>query len=165
MDVEVRPALPADIEGIQRVAAAAWHAAHEPIVGTEAVESFLEEFYDAASFEAYLDDETLVLAVTADAEGPVVGFVSLRPADDHSETFQLGRIYVAPERWGEGIGQRLLEFAEAAVRERNGDRITLGVMAENDRAIGFYEAAGYDRVDEFFDDRIDTPGYTYEKVW
>lgn len=36
-------------------------------------------------------------------------------------------------------------------------------MAENERAVNFYESAGYGREDEFYDDQIDTHGYTYAK--
>lgn len=68
-----------------------------------------------------------------------------------------------PDRWGEGIGRRLLERAEAAVDDRGGDRMELGVMADNDRASAFYATAGFDRVDEFYDQRLDTPGYTSAK--
>lgn len=162
MGVEVRPATAADVQGIRQVAAAAWHEAHAPIVGRETVEGFLDEYYDAAAFRRYFEADEPCLAVAIEDDA-VVGFVSARPDDDRPEAFQLGRIYVSPARWGEGLGGRLLDHAEAAVAERGGERITLGVMAENDRAVGFYEAAGYERVGEFYDDRLDTPGYTYAK--
>ena len=39
----------------------------------------------------------------------------------------------------------------------------LHVMAANDRAVRFYEAAGYDRADAFHDDEIDARAYEYAK--
>lgn len=161
MVVEVRAATEGDIAGIRRVAEAAWREAHAPIVGEDAVEAFLDEYYDADAFRTVLADQGSVLAVADDAG--VVGFVSATPDDDRPDTYHLNRIYVDPDRWGEGFGRRLLEHAEAAVRDLGGRRLTLGVMAENDRAVGFYDAAGFDRVGEFYDDRLETPGYTYEK--
>ncbi|WP_313692061.1 GNAT family N-acetyltransferase [Halorarum halobium] len=159
MSVEVRPARRDDVDGLCRVAERAWHVAHAPIIGGDAVESFLNEHYDAESFRALVAADAVVLRAALGSDG-VVGFVSARPREGGA-TFDLGRIYVHPDRWGEGIGGRLLDRAETAVRERGGDRIELGVMAENDRAVAFYESAGYDRVGEFYDDRIDADGYTY----
>lgn len=164
MAVEVRPATPADVGGVRDVAEAAWHAAHAPIVGASAVESFLERYYDAAAFERLLEADEAVFAVADGSDAGVVGFVSARPDESDPEASQLGRIYVTPDRWGEGLGRRLLEHVESRVREQGGERIALGVMAENDRAVRFYEAAGYQRVDIFEDERLDITGYTYEKA-
>jgi ribosomal protein S18 acetylase RimI-like enzyme len=162
MAVEVRPAVIDDVDGIVSVAEAAWHAAHAPIVGEAAVERFLEEFYDADAFRRLIDDDAALLAVaTADA---VRGFVAARPDDDATDAYHLTRLYVEPDRWGEGIGRRLLRWAEDRAAANGAGRLTLGVMAANDRAMGFYEAAGYRRADAFFDDRLGTPGYTYQKV-
>lgn len=79
MAVAVRPATEADIEGIRAVAEAAWHAAHEPIIGADAVESFLAECYDADAFRDILADQESVRFVAVDDADGVVGFVSARP--------------------------------------------------------------------------------------
>lgn len=181
MAVEIRPATPADVDGIRAEARAAWHAAHAPIVGVDAVEAFLADYYDAASVRSHVADDDAVLDVAVDAgersdfdqgDGPgggggpderVVGHVLASPHGDDGASFALSQIYVVPDRWGEGIGRRLLERVERKVRRRGGERISLGVMAENDRAVCFYEAAGYRRTDTFYDDRIDTSGYKYAK--
>jgi len=158
MAVEIRPAEPADMAAVQAVAREAWYAAHEPIVGEENVEQFLAEYYDRASLEERLDPETVFLV--AIDEG-VVGFAVAGPTDDPS-TFVLGRIYVSPDRWGERIGRRLLRAVERRASEHGGERMRLGVMAENDRAVAFYEAAGYERIGERDDERIGTTAYEYE---
>lgn len=145
---------------MRRVADRAWHAAHAPIVGEAVAEAFLEEYYDAETFREHVADEASILLVAVEDE--VVGFALAGPTDE-DETFGLSRIYVDPGRWGEGIGRRLLDRVEAAVADRGGRRISLGVMAENDRAVEFYEAAGYERTGAFRDDRIDTEAYTYAK--
>jgi ribosomal protein S18 acetylase RimI-like enzyme len=186
MAIEIRQASPADIDTLQRVASRAWHAAHEPIIGEEAVEGFLDDYYDAESFQSEIGDEDTVFAVAADGDdsdgthdfdstcdsdgthdsddaGAPVGFASARPAEDDPTVFDLGRIYVLPDRWGEGIGRRLLSHIERRVADRGGERVRLAVMTENDRAVAFYESAGYERVGEFYDERIATRSYTCEK--
>lgn len=160
--MEIRAAEAGDVDGMQRVADRAWREAHESIVGEATVEVFLEEYYDAETFREHVESgESILLVAVEDDE--VAGFALAGPTDADPETFGLSRIYVLPERWGEGIGRALLERIERAVADRNGERITLGVMAENERAVEFYEAAGYERTGEFYDERIDATAYTYEK--
>lgn len=160
MAVEIRSARLPDVEGVRAVANEAWRATHAPIIGTDAVESFLDEHYDAETFRSNVEDDDTIFDVAAVDD--IVGFVTARPAADGT-TFALGRIYVTPDYWGDGIGRRLLDHTERTVRRRAGTRIELGVMAENDRAVSFYESAGYERFDEFYDDRIDAHGYNYAK--
>jgi GNAT superfamily N-acetyltransferase len=116
--------------------------------------ALLDEHYDTEAFRSLIDDETVLLDLAA----------TDRPSEGSSATFDLGRLYVDPDRWEAGIGRRLLEHMERVVRRRGGTRIELGVMAENDRAIGFYEADGYDRIHAFDDGRIDARGTPTRKT-
>lgn len=164
MSVEINGADPSDIPEIQRVASAAWREAHAPIIGDETVDEFLNEYYDRESFRDRIEHDSTIIDVATDSTGTVVGYVCASKRDDTGSTFHLNQIYVLPTQWGEGIGGQLLEHVEDEVREFGGEKIRLGVMAENDRAVEFYERAGYDRIDEDYDDRIETRNYLYEKV-
>jgi ribosomal protein S18 acetylase RimI-like enzyme len=164
MEFEIRSANHADVDAIRAVARRAWHAAHEPIIGRDTVEAFLDEYYDAESVRSWIDHDPAIVTVAADPESTVVGYTYANPTADDEATFSLAHIYVRPDRWGEGVGRQLLEHVERTVRSRGGERIRLGVMSENDRAIRFYEDAGYSRTDAFYDERIDTSGYTYVKA-
>lgn len=159
MALDVRPATVEDIDALRRVSRRAWHAAHAPIVGADTVEEFLADYYDEASFRAAVRDDDTILRVAVD-DAPV-GFASASPTDGDDATFVLGRIYVLPDRWGEGVGRRLLAAVETAVERRGGERVRLAVMADNDRAVRFYEAAGYVRCDDFYDGRVGTRSYRY----
>jgi len=159
MGTEIRPARSAELPAVQRVARAAWYAAHEPIVGEETVEAFLAEYYSRDALAARLGGEAIFLVAV---EQTVAGFAVAGPTDD-TATYVLGRIYVRPDRWGEGIGQRLLQAVHERARERGVERIRLSVMAENDRAVGFYEAAGYEQVGRRIDERIGAAACEYER--
>ncbi len=160
MTVEIRPARSGDLPAVRAVARRAWYAAHEPIVGEESVERFLEEYYSHDALVERLDADGPFLVADEEA---VVGFAVAGPAEKPS-VFVLDRIYVNPDRWGEGIGGRLLRGVERRVEDAGGERVRLGVMAENDRAVGFYEAAGYERIGEHDDGRIGATAYEYERV-
>ena len=54
---------------------------------------------------------------------------------------------VAPERRREGLGRRLMDAAEAWLRECGAPKLQLMVRTGNDEALGFYEALGLERQD------------------
>ena len=157
--MQVRKATPADAEAVHRVADAAWHDAHADIVGPDAVDEFLAEYYDPAGLQERFQHADSVTFVAEDEQG-VVGYASGVPSDDG---YTLGSLYVHPDRQGEGIGTRLLARVEDAAREVDYDAVDLVVMAENDDSIGFYESKGYERVDDHYDELLDVDGYVYEK--
>lgn len=52
-------------------------------------------------------------------------------------------LYVDPERRGRGVARALTAAAEAAAHAAGAERAALKVLAGNDAALAFYEAAGY----------------------
>lgn len=52
---------------------------------------------------------------------------------------------VAPDRQGAGLGRRMMAAAEQWLRGRGAPKIQLMVRADNEAAIGFYEALGLTR--------------------
>jgi ribosomal protein S18 acetylase RimI-like enzyme len=79
-------------------------------------------------------------------EGLPVGYAKLKHRSPLSATApsaaQLQKIYVLGEFIGRGIGRYLIEsvFAEAAVTV---PAVSLDVLQENDRAVGFYRRHGF----------------------
>lgn len=163
MEIGIRTARQSDIDRLQTISDRAWHTAHAPIIGSDSVETFLNEHYDTESFRSRIDDDATILDVAEEPGGSTVGFVMASPDEENTTTFNLSRIYVLPDYWGEGIGQQLLSYLEEAIHQRGGTRIKLGVMAENERALHFYEAAGYKRKREVYDETIDTTSFIYTK--
>jgi ribosomal protein S18 acetylase RimI-like enzyme len=157
--MHVRVATPRDAPDVRRVADAAWHDAHASIIGAAAVEEFLAEYYAVEDLRARYrggDSTTFV----AEADGEVVGYATGFPGDD---AYDLGSIYVHPERQDEGVGSRLLEAVETQAREEGYDAIRLVVMADNDAARGFYEAHGFEHAADDYDPDLDVQNCIYEK--
>lgn len=74
--------------------------------------------------------------------GPdVLAFSIHRPvAPDSVEIYYLA---TDPDAWGQGLAQRLLAAVEQMGRMAKARRAELWVIADNERAIDFYERAGY----------------------
>lgn len=87
--------------------------------------------------------------IVADAEGEPIGMVAFDVHEDPlSRTESVGLVeflYVDPDHRGRGVGSGLLERAEGALSDAGVDVIDIEALVANEAAIGFYEAAGYDR--------------------
>ncbi|WP_121821789.1 GNAT family N-acetyltransferase [Halostella salina] len=144
MSVEVRPATPADVPGIRRVAHAGWNAAYEGVLSASTRKQCLAEWYAPTVVERAVTDPDVSYFV-ADDDG-VVGYAS-GDTDGGEDLGRLSSIYVHPDRWGEGVGTELLDAVESALADRGIDAVRVLVLAENDVGVRFYRARGYDCVD------------------
>jgi ribosomal protein S18 acetylase RimI-like enzyme len=152
--VRIRRARPDDADAIRRVARESWRAAYDDILDAETIERKLDQWYDVEGLADSIDRADGVFLVAdggaTGGDDAVVGFVQASPAPeaDAGTTYVLARIYLRPERRSEGTGTRLLDQAIGAIRERGAETLRLGVFADNDAAVGFYEARGFERVRE-----------------
>ncbi len=81
-------------------------------------------------------------ALVAEDERGIVGVVEVGPSDEE-RVGEIYRFFVAPERWGEGVGQALMARALEQLRARGLLEALLWVHADNLRARRFYEAGGW----------------------
>jgi GNAT superfamily N-acetyltransferase len=138
----IRPATPADAEGIARVHVRTWQQAYAHVFPADELE--------AISLERRIDYWRPVLAgstgvLVTEVGGEVAGFASVgscRDADGEG-VGELFAIYVDPAHWGTGIGRDLGIAADDALRGLGFDEATLWVLEDNPRARRFYEAGGW----------------------
>ena len=105
-----------------------------------------------ARVRAHLREPGALLVVAEDA-GAAVGMAAGVPGrtDDGAGPpepglFFLSLVYVAPGRWGEGIGGRLVDALLAAARAEGSDRAHLWTHADdNERAHRLYPGRGFRR--------------------
>lgn len=85
--------------------------------------------------------------VAEDADGRVVGWLQVAQqahlAED--EVAEVLGLVVAESERSTGVGAKLLQAAEAWVRERGAARMRVRSRIERERAHRFYERAGYQR--------------------
>jgi ribosomal protein S18 acetylase RimI-like enzyme len=161
--MSIREATTEDVQKIKRVAAEAWHAAHDDIIGESAVDDFLSNHYNDDDIKSGISAQNTLYYVAEDDTEGVVGFVAGGPWRDSDTTYVIGAIYVLPAHWGKGFGSSLIERFEGVVKTRGGAQVRLVVMAENEVAINFYESAGYERTDDHYADSLNVNGYVYTK--
>lgn len=124
--MDVRTAGPQDALAVETVRLTTWRAAYQGLVP----DAFLAGLEPRE--RPPLPGVTTLLATDPDP----VAMASYGPCrDEDLEGLELYALYVLPERWGTGLGHRLMELA--------GDVRSLWVLEGNARARRFYEAHGF----------------------
>ena len=86
------------------------------------------------------------LFVAEGGTGGVVGMALLTPATSRpADLSVLQMVFVSPERWGEGIGGRLVDAALAEARSGGYGQCQLWARACDERARRLYESRGFRR--------------------
>jgi ribosomal protein S18 acetylase RimI-like enzyme len=159
MAVHLREATPEDAPAIAAVAADAWWAGPASALSADAVRTALADLYDEpflreVAAEAADEAEFRFLVAVTDGEDPgedadgerVVGFASA--AREWADEVELFTLYVAPDRWGEGVGTALLDELVQWAADRGAERLVCSALADNAVALGFLEARGFERTRE-----------------
>jgi GNAT superfamily N-acetyltransferase len=159
----VRRGGPADFGSAVEV----WRAANEARLGGRASPPTVQlERLHAALREP---DSFLFVADDGDISGMAVGMQGL--ADDGAgppigDLCHVGAVFVAPERWGAGLGGELVEAVLFEARSRGYGRAQLWTHADNPRAQRLYEGRGFRRTGrEKQDDLGETIVYLERDLW
>ena len=139
--ITIRRARRADAEDIAGVHDAAWRDAYRGLIPGGELERMISRrgarWWDAAIARG----SRLLVLDFADAIGGYATYGRNRvPSLPHGgEVFEL---YLAPQYQGLGFGRRLFEAVRADLAEHGYPSLLVWALAENDRALGFYERLG-----------------------
>ena len=154
----IREAVPGDARAIAEIHVRSWQATYRG--------QLTDEYLDGLTVEDRVEQHRRSLEepragwttwVVDEGEGPV-GFAVTGPSEDADageRTAELYAIYLDPERLGTGTGRRLFEHAVEDLRSRGFRAATLWVLETNERARGFYEAAGWAHDGTVTSERVD----------
>ncbi len=133
-----------DSRAIAELHVASWQAAYTGIVSTSYLATLSVEQREASWKRQLLEGSPQILVAREGSS--LLGFVALgacRDAQAPSSYGEIWALYVLPSHWSAGVGRTLWLAALASLRERGFTVVTLWVLALNERAIKFYQAAGF----------------------
>jgi len=133
-----------DFFRISATLATCWKFAYKEIIN-EVYLSSLQEDHWVEFLEKGLSDR-LIDCVIAKKGDQVVG-VSIfgrSITDAYPEDGEMISLYVLPAFIGKGLGHTLLEMAEKGLKEKNYTHSLICVFCDNESAIAFYEAHGFE---------------------
>ena len=142
--MNVRRATLNDAAGIAAIHVHSWQEGYRGILPDDFLQSLSIERRETI-WRNILENPTSDTWV-AEEEGRLRGWISAGPSrdDDASpQTGELWAIYVDPQAWRSGIGRALWREAEAHLRRAEFQTVTLWVLADNQRALRFYETLGF----------------------
>ena len=101
-----------------------------------------------ASWQELLEPDTeAAFTLVAEQRAVAVGFCSLatpsREASDGERTAEIAAFFVAPSRWGNGVGTALLTKALEELADEGWTEVTVWVLVDNAPARKFYERFGF----------------------
>jgi ribosomal protein S18 acetylase RimI-like enzyme len=145
-DYEVRPAAMRDAKAIADVHVASARAAYVDILPEDQLRALAPSTREAKWREAIEFSEPQVhVAVLGEEVVGFVGFDRSRDPKTPSTTGEIWALYVKPEHWGKGVGVALWDAARDGLEEEGCTLVTVWVPLRNDRALRFYELAGFKR--------------------
>ena len=156
--MNVRPADADDFDAIKAVARETWHDTYDEL-DDDLIDRTVDNWYTDDSMP--LEAPGTVVLVVEDESGDIVGFTH---AVAQGETADILRMYVAPDRQGEGIGTELHERLIERLEAYDVDRVRSFDFAFNDASRRFYEGLGFEQTDtgeveidgEFYDEAVYT---------
>ncbi len=149
----IRDAIAADLPAVRALLVETWHATYDGIYGWQRVAQLTNAWHSIDALAAQLGRQSGVFLIALLGE-EVVGTASAREEPDRAAL--LTRLYVLPNRQGQGIGRTLLQVALACFPDAPVAR--LEVESQNETAIAFYERMGFFLQRQArFDGREDTP--------
>lgn len=107
--LSIRPADHSDLVALAAFSVATYVAAFGHSFRPNDLAAHLADTLSEARWRQYFDEDRILVATDA---GTIKGFVQFGATGD-PDVVELRRLYVDPERFGEGVGSRLLEEAFA----------------------------------------------------
>ncbi|QRF75516.1 putative acetyltransferase [Thermoplasmatales archaeon] len=141
--MKIRKLTEDDAEAVREVAVASWNSTYKEIYDSEYIEQWLSDHYSIEGIKKDIrkslnDDGLLFLGAFSDSV--CIGFIECKFSGAEAE---LLRLYLIPEKVGQGNGKDLLQYAENFLWRHNVKKCFLEVNCKNTRAISFYESFGF----------------------
>lgn len=135
-----------DIPSVQDVANISWHATYSHILPLEVQDKFLASAYNTSMLKKRMRRSDIFVA---EIDGKVVGFAQFMSPDRQGKA-QLIALYLVPDYQGQGLGTALLN--EGLKQLAPVSELYLHVERDNHQGRRFYQAKGFEVVDEFTED-------------
>jgi GNAT superfamily N-acetyltransferase len=142
--MEIRPAAPDDALAIARVHVRSWQAAYRGLLPDSYLDS-LRPADRAARYDFTQFGSAMPHTLVAVEASEILGFATTMPSRDPTlaDYGELAALYVAPERWRQGLGARLAAAACQHLLQLGFRDALLWVLVGNARAENFYRARGW----------------------
>ncbi|PIB42439.1 GNAT family acetyltransferase [Pseudomonas sp. 2822-15] len=142
----IRDALLKDAKHIAQVHVRSWQQAYVDLMPEDFLASLTTTLPQKEAHWARLIESQDANTLVAEVDGNVIGWLSLGLCRDTDTpevaSGEVMAIYVLADYWGQGIGAQLWQAGFQRLVEQGYKRISLWVLAANQRAVRFYTRLG-----------------------
>ncbi|MBT2584027.1 GNAT family N-acetyltransferase [Planococcus sp. ISL-109] len=139
----IRKGIPADIASVREIAHISWNDTYAGIIPSPIQQKFLEQSYSTPMLEMRMERTLLLLA---EQDGQAIGFANFTKVDEDGDA-ELIAMYMKPEHQRSGYGKQLL--VDGLSHLKGGQQLFVYVESENTKGRNFYEANGFQLLEEF----------------
>lgn len=132
-----------DIEAVQLIAKLSWQDTYEGIIPTAIQDLFVEKAYSRAMLMKRIEKTSMYVALH---EEEIVGFANFTRVDEDGDA-ELTAIYMHPNHQKFGFGKKLLQTGLEKIQDAN--QLFVYVESLNEKGRLFYEASGFELLEEF----------------
>jgi ribosomal protein S18 acetylase RimI-like enzyme len=152
-NLTIRQALPGDEQALALVAAATFLETYAHIIPGADMIAHCATKHSAATYAGWLSDPSVTIWIAETSQQSPIGYLVLTRATlpdefPHPEDLEIQRIYVLSRFHRTGMGFALMNLAVARAASRGANRLVLGVLGENARALAFYQRQGFTIIDD-----------------
>jgi len=167
-EIEIKRALPDDLPQIKKLTEACALAMQERGIfqWNEHYPSLEKLQNDIERGELYvLVEEGLIKGIVVLSDHMDEEYIPIAWLTPNSRNLYIHRLATHPSHWGEGYGQKLMDFAESHARKHNYISVRLDTFSQNKRNQKFYKSRGYIKLgDIFFPKQSEHPFHCYELI-
>ena len=151
MEITFRKCSIEDIVPLQKHSIATFTEAFKAQNNPKDFQAYLAKAFSEAQLLSELENENTSFHFV-EKQGEWVGYLKTNVLEAQGELrepegMELERIYVKPPLQGQGIGLKMISFAESLAIKQGKTYLWLGVWEHNAKAIRFYERHGYKKFD------------------
>lgn len=141
MPIKINNCTISDISSIRAILIETWRDSYTEFVPEDDLNLYLEEYYNKENLTKIINSKNNQTFIALIEDIPV-GWMRLKVWKEMNQIF-LSSLYVIPKYQNFGIGRKFLKLAFKEAKKKNFDRIQIGVMDKNKRAIEIYEKIGF----------------------
>ena len=132
----------AEVAQLELFAAEIWREHYPSIIGPAKVEYMLQKFQTTEALMAQIKEDMQLFWINV--KGEHAGYAAIK-RQENTYLF-VSKFYVHQRFRGMGIGKSAMKFLSAKAAEMHLDGLELTVNKNNDSAISFYEALGFENI-------------------
>lgn len=143
--INIRKWTKADFPIVKNILITTWKETYSFIPEEDILQHY-EKFYSLNKMEKLFHNKN-VEGILVEINSIPAGWMKLYDLAEQNR-FYISSLYILPQYQGIGIGKKFLGMAYDIAKGKNHDKIWLGVMKQNNRALKWYKDQGFVFVEE-----------------